>query len=76
MKNINIDNIRHSLAHILAESVLLLYPDSTIAIGPTIENGFYYDIDFKDKTINDDDLLKIEKKMKSIIDEKRKFVKK
>ena len=75
MKNINIDNVRHSLAHILAESVLLLYPDSTIAIGPTIENGFYYDIDFKDKTINDDDLLKIEKKMKSIIDEKRKFVK-
>lgn len=75
MKKIKIENIRHSLAHILAESVLELFPDSKMAIGPSIESGFYYDIDFSDHKVKDDDLIKIENKMKSIIDKKRSFIK-
>ena len=54
--------IRHSAAHIMAEAVLELYPDAKIAIGPPIENGFYYDFDLgrdengKVKTFSPDDL--------------------
>ncbi len=51
----------HSSAHLLAEAVQELYPDAKFGIGPPIENGFYYDIDFGDQTITPDDLEKIEK---------------
>ena len=52
----------HSSAHLLAEAVQELYPDAKFGIGPPIENGFYYDIDFGDVQITQDDLEKIEKK--------------
>lgn len=58
--------LRHSFAHLLAEAMTELYPDIKFAIGPSIENGFYYDYDF-DKSISVDDLSKIEEKMKEII---------
>jgi len=55
----------HSTAHLMAHAVKCLFPDVKITIGPTIENGFYYDFDF-DGTFTDEDLVKIENKMKEI----------
>lgn len=56
----------HSSAHIMAEAVETLYPGVKFGIGPDIENGFYYDIDFGEKTISSDDFKKIEEKMLEI----------
>ena len=61
-----IEYIRHSLAHLLAAAVLDLYPESKLAIGPVIDDGFYYDIDINGK-ISDTDLPKIEDKMREIL---------
>ena len=66
MANNSPEHLRHSLAHLLGAAVLELYPDSKLALGPSIENGFYYDIDAMSK-ISDDDLPKIEKKMREIL---------
>ena len=95
-----IETLRHSLAHILAHAVQALYPGTKFAIGPAIENGFYYDFDFyKDakqtqnspphlkikcgdkrktdaKQIGEQDLPKIEAKMKELIKQDIKFKKK
>jgi threonyl-tRNA synthetase len=57
----------HSSAHVLAQAVLRLYPKAKATIGPSIENGFYYD--FADLTISDEDFKKIEKEAKKIISE-------
>lgn len=65
-----IETIRHSLSHILAAAVKDLYADTTtlkFGVGPAVENGFYYDIDFGDLKVSEDDLNKIEKKMRGII---------
>ncbi|MFH0923499.1 MAG: threonine--tRNA ligase [Candidatus Falkowbacteria bacterium] len=78
MSNDNINNIevtRHSLSHILALAVLELWPDVKFAIGPAIENGFYYDFDFGEEKIGEDDLIKIEKKMNHLIKQNLKFAK-
>jgi len=61
------EKMRHTLSHVLAAAVQELYPTTTFGIGPAIENGFYYDIDFGDVKISDTDLPKIEKKMRGII---------
>jgi len=61
-----IENIRHSLAHLLGAAVLELYPGSKLAIGPAIDDGFYYDIDVAG-VISDNDLPKIEEKMREIL---------
>lgn len=66
---------RHSLAHIMAAAVKELRPDVKFAIGPAIENGFYYDFDFGDEKITDDDLKMIEKKMNHILKQNLKFEK-
>ncbi len=58
-----LDNLRHSAAHLLAAAVMELYPDAKRTIGPAIENGFYFDFDFGDTKITDEDILKIEAKM-------------
>ena len=57
---------RHTTSHILAQAVKKLWPDAKLAIGPAIEKGFYYDFDMEHK-LNDQDLLKIQKEMKKII---------
>ena len=57
---------RHTTSHVLAQAVKNIFPTSKLAIGPTIENGFYYDIEFK-TPITQQDLAKIENEMKSII---------
>lgn len=59
-------NYRHTTAHILAQAVKKLWPDAKLAIGPSIENGFYYDFDMEHK-LTDQDLLKIQKEMKKVI---------
>ncbi len=57
---------RHTASHVLAQAVKNIFPTSKLAIGPTVENGFYYDIEFK-TPISQDDLVKIEKEMEKII---------
>ena len=63
----NLEKMRHTLSHVLAAAVQELYPGVKFGIGPAIDNGFYYDIDFGDAKISDADLAKIEKKMRGII---------
>lgn len=62
-----LDNLRHSTAHLLAAAILELYPHAKRTIGPSIENGFYFDFDFGDTKVSEDDLPVIEAKMKEII---------
>ncbi len=69
------ETIRHSLAHILAYAVQELYPRTKFGMGPSIENGFYYDFDLA-KPIKLEDLPKIEKKMKEILKQNIVFKKK
>ncbi len=68
--NFEDDNVRlryrHTTSHIMAQAVKQLWPDAKLAIGPAIDNGFYYDIDMEHK-LSDQDLLKIQKEMKKII---------
>ena len=67
MDSDNLEKMRHTLSHVLAAAVKELYPTAKFGIGPAIDNGFYYDIDFGDTKISEADLLKIEKKMRGII---------
>lgn len=63
----------HSSAHLMAEALEELYPDVKFAIGPPIENGFYYDIDLGERKITDTDLPVIEKKMKELAGKKSRY---
>ena len=63
----NLEEMRHTLSHVLAAAVRELYPDAKFGIGPAIDDGFYYDIDFGKVKVSDTDLPKIEKKMRAII---------
>ena len=63
----------HSSAHILAEAVQELYPDAKFGIGPPVENGFYYDIDFGDEVMSENELPALEKKMKEMAKKKSRF---
>tara|TARA_B100000902_G_scaffold37893_1_gene45206 strand:- start:673 stop:2457 length:1785 start_codon:yes stop_codon:yes gene_type:complete len=66
--------MRHDMAHILAEAVTQLFPNAKPTIGPFIKNGFYYDFDME-STLSDEDLIKIEEKMREILNEGRSFIK-
>ncbi|MDP3740865.1 MAG: threonine--tRNA ligase [bacterium] len=70
----NLEHIRHSLAHLLAASVMELWPSAKRAIGPAIDNGFYFDFEFE-KPISEADLPRIEKKMREILPSWDKFIK-
>src|SRR5574343_438785 len=63
-KNIQLENMRHTLAHLLAQAVLDHYPNALLTLGPAVENGFYYDIDFGPEKISDEDLKKIQVSMR------------
>jgi threonyl-tRNA synthetase len=67
-----LDVLRHSCAHVMARAVMRLFPGTQLAFGPTIENGFYYDID-SPTPIREEDLPRIEAEMKSIIDKAEPF---
>jgi threonyl-tRNA synthetase len=66
----------HSSAHLMAEAVESLYPGVHFGIGPSIENGFYYDIDFADYTVSENDIPKIEAKMQEIVQAKELITRK
>ena len=63
----------HSSAHVLAQSILALYPDAKLTIGPAIENGFYYDVDFGDHSITEKELKDLEKKFLEFARQKFEF---
>jgi len=63
----------HSSAHLMAEAIEQLYPGVKFGIGPDIENGFYYDIDFGENSISDSDLKKIEDRMRQLAKEKQVY---
>ena len=65
--------LRHSSAHILAQAVLNIYPNAQFGVGPSIENGFYYDFLFENP-IKENDLEIIEKEMKRIAKSSQKFI--
>ncbi len=69
----NLATKRHSLAHIMAQSVKQLYPEVKIATGPDTEDGFYYDFDFWNIEFSDKDLKDVEKTMKKIITQNQDF---
>ncbi len=64
----------HSSAHLMAEAIELLFPGVKFGIGPDIENGFYYDVDFGEYEVSENDLVKIEGKMLDLAREKQVFV--
>lgn len=77
-ENTNLETMRHSLSHIMAAAVKNLYSGTTttvkFGVGPAVENGFYYDIDFGETKVIEDDLKKIEKEMHKIVNRAEKFV--
>ncbi len=74
-KNSEIEAIRHSTAHVMAEAVSSIFPDAKLGIGPAIENGFYYDFDLP-RPLTPDDLPAITTKMKEIIKANKPFIQK
>jgi len=72
-KDDNLNNLRHSCAHLLAAAVMELWPNAKRTIGPAIENGFYYDFDFGKEKISDDDLPRIEARMHELVKDWDKF---
>ena len=69
------DTLLHSTAHLMAQAVKKLYPNAMVTIGPTIENGFYYDFDVE-STFSDENLLEIEQKMKELAKASQEIVRK
>ena len=67
--------LRHDCAHVLAEAVLELYPETQVTIGPVIENGFYYDF-FRETPFSSEDLISIEKRMHEIVNRNEKITRK
>ena len=72
----SLEVLNHSTSHLLAEAIQVMYPNALFGFGPAIENGFYYDIDFGDTVITDEDLPKIEKKMKELASKDEKIIRK
>lgn len=67
MEKENLAVMRHTCSHVMAAAVKKLWPNVKLAIGPSVDNGFYYDFDFEGDKIGEDDLKKIEKEMKEIL---------
>ena len=73
----NLQIVRHSCAHVMAEAILKLYPGTKIAIGPAIDNGFYYDFEFPtDTKFTETDFATVEKEMRRILASNAEFVRK
>ena len=73
----HLQTVRHSCAHVMAEAILRLYPGTKIAIGPAIENGFYYDFEFPtDTRFTETDFATVEKEMRRILAGNHEFVRK
>ena len=66
--------LRHSTSHVMAQAVQKLFPSAKLAIGPAVDNGFYYDFDLTDgHAFTEDDLLKIEEEMRNIVKQNLSF---
>ncbi len=74
-EELNLETMRHSASHVMAEAVKAMFPDAKFGIGPAIEDGFYYDFDLP-RTLSPDDLPAIEEKMRSIIAADTPFIRK
>ena len=70
----SLELLRHSCAHVMAQAVQSLYPQAKIAIGPTIEDGFYYDFEIPNHSLTEDDLSKIEDRMHEICKQEQNIV--
>ncbi len=70
--NSNLYKIRHSLSHVMAQAVLEKFPEGKIAIGPPIQDGFYYDFDLS-RPLTDEDIVAIEKRMRNIVKQRHEF---
>src|ERR1700722_3557423 len=75
MDSKELQNIRHSTAHLLAAAMLELYPKTKLTIGPAIDTGFYYDFDLDEQKISEEDFPEIEKKMAEILKTWKTFTK-
>src|SRR3989344_8561289 len=73
MSKPNIEHARHTLAHLLAQAALENYPSAQLTLGPAVDNGFYYDIDFGTEKISDTDLPKLEKTMRKKLPSWKEF---
>lgn len=71
-QDMELDHMRHSCAHMLAQAVLQMFPDAKLGIGPTIENGFYYDFELP-RTLIPEDLAILQEKMEKIAKEQQTF---
>ena len=71
----NLDQLRHSCAHLIAAAVLQIWPNTKLTLGPSIDNGFYYDFDFGEIKVSENDFSKIEQKMHQIVKSWSKFEK-
>ncbi|MBE0701347.1 MAG: threonine--tRNA ligase, partial [Acholeplasmataceae bacterium] len=65
----SLDVLNHSTAHLMAQAITVLYPDACFGVGPAIEEGFYYDVDFDNQKISDENLMRIEEKMHELAEE-------
>ena len=75
--NEKLQTIRHSCAHVMAQAVIKLYPGTKLAIGPSVDNGFYYDFDFpKGTKFTETDFPTVEKEMRRILAGNHDFVRK
>ena len=68
----NLETMRHSASHVMAEALQHLFPETKFAIGPAIENGFYYDVELS-RSLTPEDLEKIEEEMRKIVAENQPF---
>jgi threonyl-tRNA synthetase len=73
-QKVDIEAMRHSCSHVLAQAVMEMFPDAKLGVGPTIEDGFYYDFDLP-RTLIPEDLPLLEKRMKQIIKQSQEFIK-
>lgn len=73
MENQNLSNKRHTLAHLLAQAVLEHYPTAQLTLGPSVDNGFYYDVDFNEEKVSDTDLEKLQKSMRKNLNKWTEF---
>ena len=72
-----LQTVRHSCAHVMAQAIKRIFPGTKIAIGPAIDNGFYYDFDFPEgKKITESDFAAVEKEMRKILAGNFDFVRK
>ena len=68
-----LNTLNHSCAHVMAQAVKHLYPNAKFWVGPVVAEGFYYDVDLGEDVIRDEDIEKIEKEMKKVCKEGKRF---